>query len=744
VAVAETRIGWIKRRFLPKVAPGRYQAAAVLAAARMTESAQSGTAAATAQAAPSRQRAAAGGGGAGSEGDGIHANGSAAGGSTPDHGGAGGDGRTKSSNGTGGDGSNYGGGGGGSWRLGGTGNSGTRGGNGLIRITYNLPPAQTAPTVTNDPNNETVTYGQDAEFTAAATGDPTPDVSWQVKIMDGDWADISGATSATLTLIKPNVAMSGNQYRAVFTNDAGSAETNPATLTVNKASVTVTLNDLEQTYDGTPKSVTVTTNPVGLSYNITYDGLTVPPTNAGEYDVDVTIDDDNYEGGKTGKLTIGKATAGITLGDLNPTYDGTPKSVTVTTNPVGLSYNITYDGLTVPPTNAGEYDVDVTIDDDNYEGTVAKELVIDKADATISVVGKTVTYSGLAHGAEGTATGADGEDMSALLSLGGTFNNAPGGTANWTFPGDGNHNNASGSVEIVINKADAIISVTGKTVTYDGNAQGATGWALGAEGKVLTDKLNLGAAFANVPGGTANWTFEGDNNHNQASGSVQIVINKAEAEVALQGLRRTYDGNRKAVTAVTDPEGLNVSLTYDGSDRAPREVGGYTVIGTVDDNNFEGSAIGRLVISEEVVPTYVLRVTIVGQGTVGLSSGTYDEGDTISLATVRVTPADGFEFVGWQDANGNSISFTFMGADTEIFAVFREIETIPEEVIPATGDTQEPADPADGAVDIDPEALPAAGASYGWMWWLLLIIPAGFLTWLLAFLVKRRSQQYDI
>ena len=69
-------------------------------------------------------------------------------------------------------------------------------------------------------------------------------------------------------------------------------------------------------------------------------------------------------------------------------------------------------------------------------------------------------YDGQAHGATGTATGVSSEDLSSLLHLGSTFTNVPGGTAAWTFDGNGNYNSATGTVAIVIAKANASIDVT--------------------------------------------------------------------------------------------------------------------------------------------------------------------------------------------------------------------------------------------------------------------------------------------
>jgi hypothetical protein len=93
---------------------------------------------------------------------------------------------------------------------------------------------QYAPTVTTNPTNQTVTAGHSATFRAAATGNPTPTVQWQVS-MDGGvtFIDISGANSATLTLDNVTASQNGYRYRAVFTNSVGSATTVAALLTVD-------------------------------------------------------------------------------------------------------------------------------------------------------------------------------------------------------------------------------------------------------------------------------------------------------------------------------------------------------------------------------------------------------------------------------------------------------------------------------------------------------------------------------
>src|SRR5437870_8215026 len=125
------------------------------------------------------------------------------------------------------------------------------GGNDLGSAAFNLN-ACTAPSVTTQPTGQTVTYGAaSTSFTAAASGTPAPTVQWQVNTGSG-FTNIGGATSTTLNISNPTVANSGYQYRAVFTNSCGTATSNAATLTVNKANATVVVTPYNVAYDGNP------------------------------------------------------------------------------------------------------------------------------------------------------------------------------------------------------------------------------------------------------------------------------------------------------------------------------------------------------------------------------------------------------------------------------------------------------------------------------------------------------------
>jgi subtilisin family serine protease len=66
------------------------------------------------------------------------------------------------------------------------------------------------------------------------------------------------------------------------------------------------------------------------------------------------------------------------------TYDGSPKEVSVSVMPDSIPFQISYNGSTDIPINAGDYEVEVSVLDSNYVGTVLATLTIEKVIATVS------------------------------------------------------------------------------------------------------------------------------------------------------------------------------------------------------------------------------------------------------------------------------------------------------------------------------------------------------------------------
>ena len=114
-------------------------------------------------------------------------------------------------------------------------------------LTINVTSGLAAPVVTTNPTNQSVTPGSTVTFTAAASGNPTPTVQWQVSTNGGaTFTNLTGYTSNNLTFAAPALA-NGYQVQAVFTNSHGAATTSAATLTVAAAAApVVTTNPASQ------------------------------------------------------------------------------------------------------------------------------------------------------------------------------------------------------------------------------------------------------------------------------------------------------------------------------------------------------------------------------------------------------------------------------------------------------------------------------------------------------------------
>jgi hypothetical protein len=97
-----------------------------------------------------------------------------------------------------------------------------------------------SPKVTKDPSSVTVASGGKATFKASASGKPAPTVRWEVSSNSGTtFTPIVGASVSTYSFTA-KAGENGDQYKAVFTNSAGTARTTVATLKVTIAPVVTT------------------------------------------------------------------------------------------------------------------------------------------------------------------------------------------------------------------------------------------------------------------------------------------------------------------------------------------------------------------------------------------------------------------------------------------------------------------------------------------------------------------------
>jgi subtilisin family serine protease len=257
------------------------------------------------------------------------------------------------------------------------------------------------------------------------------------------------------------------------TTNQATAQSSPYTFTVPKATATVTISSTNQTYNGSARPVSISTTPSGLSNSVTYNGNSSAPTNAGTYNVVATVTDSNYEGSATSTLTITKASATISLGNLIQTYDGTSRTVTATTSPTNLPVTITYNGASSAPTNAGTYAVVGTINDTNYSGSASGSLEISKATATVQISSLSQIYDGSSKPVTVTTT-PSGLSVSVTYDGSATIPSALGTYAVSATVTDSNYQGSASGTLSITDPPTATFASTfgGATPTSDGDGDG--------------------------------------------------------------------------------------------------------------------------------------------------------------------------------------------------------------------------------------------------------------------------------
>jgi len=452
------------------------------------------------------------------------------------------------------------------------------------------------------------TYG-DADSNPEAAANSGLPVSYSstnpmVAVIINNQVHIKGAGSSTII-----AAQAGDtNYRE--------AEPIEQTLIVNKARAAVTLTGLEQTYDNRAKQAEAKTEPEGLSVVLTYDTRASAPTNAGSYAVIATVKDANYEGSAAGTLTIAKAHQSITFDALAQRTYGDGPFALISTVSSGLTATYESSNPAVAPVSnnkvriAGAGTVEITAyqaGDINYLAAepMKQTLVVNKAKAKVILTGLDQTYDGAAKQAV-ARTDPKGLTVTFIYD---NKTAAPASAGTYTVAGVVQDDNYEGSAaaKLTIAKAPQSMTFTALAARAYGDADFSPGAATssGLPVSYTSSNLNVATIVENQvhifgKGSTTIIAAQpGDTNYLAAEPVKQVLmVNKARAKVILTGLEQTYDGAAKQAVARTEPRDLTVALTYDRKTAAPATVGSYTVSGVVQDDNYEGSAVGTITIAK--------------------------------------------------------------------------------------------------------------------------------------------------
>ena len=471
------------------------------------------------------------------------------------------------------------------------------------------------PQITTQPTPQTVPAGSNVTFTVAASG-PSP-ITYQWR---KGGTPILAATGISLSLTNVQAGDAAN-YDVLVTNPVGTTPSSAAALVVTPAAPTITTPPSAQTVvvgQAVQLSVAASvTTPFSYQW---YLGVT-PIPNA----TDPTYSIASVQSSDAGSYTV------VVSNGVAP--DAPSSAATLTVNPVSsgtLLWNFT---AGANPASAVPGDLAVSaLSQGNNNGTTA-------------LVTSTSASSGY--------TGASGGNNAGAAARIGALSTASGGSAYFEF---------------------TLTPVAGKAVTVSGISFGSRSTSTGPQAYTLLSSadgfvhpLVTGAFLANsvwtlyapalspissAPGTPITFRLYGSNGAGNAAAStanwriddLQVTFFTREAAaVTLGGLSFTYDGNPKPVTATTSPSNLAVTYTFNGSSLVPTQAGNYTVIATINDPIFGGSATGTLVIAQS-------PATVTFGATGQAQTVAYD--GTPKNATATTTPA------------GLALSYTYNGSAT--------------------------------------------------------------------------------
>jgi predicted outer membrane repeat protein len=472
-------------------------------------------------------------------------------------------------------------------------------------------------------NKATLTVTADDRAINYGDADPTFTVTYTGFVAGDTAAVIDTPPTCTVAGVHTNVGTYTITCSGGFDNNYNYNTYIDGTLTVNKATPTLSVTNSPIPYDGSPHEATVTGSALGTVSNVLTGG-SVSKINAGTYEVTADFtptDTANYNslvGASAGDFTISKANPTLSVTNSPILYDGSPHSATVTGSVFGTVSNILTGG-SVSQTNAGTYAVTadfIPTDTANYNSltdALAGDFIINKITPTLSVTNSPVTYDGLPHSA--TVTGSVPGTASNILTGGSVVKTDVGTyavTADFTPDDATNYNSLSGAPagNFIINKATPTLFVTNSPITYNGSPHAATvaGSVSGTVSNILTggsaSQINAGTYAITAdftPSDTANY-----NSLTDASAG-NFIINKATPALSVMNSPVLYNGVPRAATVVSSVPGT-ISNVLTGGSASQTNAGTYSVTAdfiptdNANYNSLTNAPAGNFVINK-ITPT---------------------------------------------------------------------------------------------------------------------------------------------
>jgi hypothetical protein len=410
-----------------------------------------------------------------------------------------------------------------------TGNAGTVTSNAAL-LAVNAPPS-----ITTQPVSQTVTAGQTAMFSVAATGTATLTYQWAK-----NGTAISGATAASYTTPATIVGDSGSSLTVTITNSVSSVTSNAATLTVNVPPAITSQPASESVTAGQTATFAVAATGSGtLSYQWKKNGTVISGATTPSYTTPATVTGDSGSTftvtvtSSVGSMTSNAATLTVTVAPVAPSITTQPASQTVTagqtatfsmtaTGTATLTYQWAKNGTAISGATAASYTTLATVAGDSgssFTVTVTNSIsnvTSNAATLTVNVppsittqpVSQTVTAG---QTATFTVAATGSETLSYQWKKNGTTISGA-TTASYTTPaavaGD---NGASFTVSVT----DTVTSVTSNAAILTVNAPPS----ITTQPSNQTVNAGQTATFSMAATGTATLTYQWSKNGTAISGA---------------------------------------------------------------------------------------------------------------------------------------------------------------------------------------------------------------------------------
>ncbi len=482
----------------------------------------------------------------------------------------------------------------------------------------------------------TVEYGDTFKLEAFGGAD-NGTVSWNVTDGNADITDDGEVFAGGIGKVEITAVKTSDNYENISSK---------VIFTVMPKNITFDFDYLEQTFGSTLGKVKVIPSDdriVEGDFEVTYNGSTEFPENAGKYKVEVKTASPNYKGSARDTLVIAKAQATGKIQINNKFTYGDAVSASVTDIPDNTSAKITYagTGIYIPqeeaPKNAGNYTAIAEITGENYETlTVTKNFTVEKANLTVKAQDASRAYGDANPVFKLIYDGfVNGEDESVFLyeptatvnanasSAAGEYNiTVSGGYAeNYKFTYDN-----TGKLEIT-GASGAKLYITGTNTAYVnddvalsafyGNTKVNASWRSSNPDVAEVDENGTVTAKS---AGKATITATADGNYGNAEATFEITVKQTNITLVPKDTVKIYNGERQEisfepVSGFTPVIGGNVNVNYvlttDPTVTEPIKSGIYSVTYTVTDKSYTGGGTATMYINKAnitVIPQNISKV----------------------------------------------------------------------------------------------------------------------------------------